>query len=69
MVMFMENNMDALTFTMTLQQAVAYRQILCSKRPSGRAYPGDVFYLHSLAGTLCRLNPDNGGGSNRTAHY
>ena len=30
------------------KQAVAYRQIsLLLRRPPGRAYPGDVFYLHS----------------------
>ena len=48
---FMENGMDALIVYDDLSKhAVAYRQIsLILKRPSGReAYPGDVFYLHSL---------------------
>ena len=49
---FMDNGMDALIIYDDLSKhAVAYRQVsLVLKRPSGReAYPGDVFYLHSLS--------------------
>jgi F-type H+-transporting ATPase subunit alpha len=48
---FRDNGQDALIVYDDLsKQAVAYRQIsLLLKRPPGReAYPGDVFYLHSL---------------------
>ena len=47
------------------KQAVAYRQMsLVLRRPPGReAYPGDVFYLHSLLERASKLSDDLGGGS------
>ena len=48
---FRDNAMHAVIFYDDLsKQAVAYRQMsLLLRRPPGReAYPGDVFYLHSL---------------------
>ena len=48
------------------KQAVAYRQMsLLLRRPPGReAYPGDVFYLHSLLlERAAKMNDENGSGS------
>jgi len=48
------------------KQAVAYRQLsLLLRRPPGReAFPGDVFYVHSLLRErACKLNDGLGGGS------
>src|SRR6202046_612250 len=63
----MDNGMDALIIYDDLSKhAVAYRQIsLILKRPSGRkAYPGDVFYLHSrLLERSARLGEKYGNGS------
>ena len=48
---FRDNGMHALIVYDDLsKQAVAYRQMsLLLRRPPGReAYPGDVFYIHSV---------------------
>ena len=63
---FRDNGKHALIIYDDLsKQAVAYRQLsLLLRRPPGRrAYPGDVFYLHSrLLERAAKMN-DRGGGS------
>ncbi len=64
---FMEKGEDVLIIYDDLtKHAFAYRQIsLVLKRPAGReAYPGDIFYLHSiLLERAVRMNDRLGGGS------
>jgi F-type H+-transporting ATPase subunit alpha len=64
---FRDNGMHAvIVYDDLSKQAVAYRQMsLLLRRPPGReAYPGDVFYLHSiLLERAAKLNSDNGSGS------
>ena len=47
------------------KQAVAYRELsLLLRRPPGRTFPGDVFYLHSrLLERSCKLDDELGAGS------
>ncbi|GIR46185.1 MAG: hypothetical protein CM15mP55_1610 [Hyphomicrobiales bacterium] len=48
------------------KQAVAYRQMSATTAPAGsaKAYPGDVFFLHSrLLERAAKLNDDFGAGS------
>ena len=63
---FRDNGMHAVIFYDDLsKQAVAYRQMsLLLRRPPGReAYPGDVFYLHSLLERAAKMNDELGAGS------
>ncbi len=64
---FMDKGKDVLIIYDDLSKhAVAYRALsLLIRRPPGReAYPGDVFYLHSmLRERAARLSPECGGGS------
>merc|ERR1711994_121205 len=64
---FRDNGMHALIiFDDLSKQAVAYRQMsLLLRRPPGReAYPGDVFYLHSLLlERAAKMHRNQGGGS------
>ncbi len=64
---FMHQGKDVLVIYDDLSKhAVAYRAIsLLIRRPPGReAYPGDVFYLHSLLlERAAQLSPELGGGS------
>ncbi len=58
---FRDRGEDALIIYDDLsKQAVAYRQIsLLLRRPPGReAFPGDVFYLHSLLERAARVNAE-----------
>ena len=64
---FRDNGMHScIVYDDLSKQAVAYRQMsLLLRRPPGReAYPGDVFYLHSLLlERAAKMNEDNGSGS------
>src|SRR5882757_2341269 len=64
---FRDNGMHAvIVYDDLSKQAVSYRQMsLLLRRPPGRkAYPGDVFYLHSrLLERAAKLNEKNGSGS------
>jgi proton translocating ATP synthase F1 alpha subunit len=64
---FRDNSMHALIIYDDLsKQAVAYRQmsLLLRRPPSREAYPGDVFYLHSiLLERAAKLSNSFGGGS------
>ena len=64
---FRDNGMHALiTYDDLSKQAVSYRQMsLLLRRPPGReAYPGDVFFLHSLLlERAAKLNDEFGAGS------
>lgn len=64
---FMHNGKDVLIIYDDLSKhAVAYRAIslLLERSPGREAYPGDVFYLHSiLLERSSRLSPEAGGGS------
>ena len=64
---FMEQGRDVLIVYDDLSKhAVAYRalSLLLKRSPGREAYPGDVFYLHSLLlERACRLTEEYGGGS------